>query len=241
MVLTERFRTAVADRYQQVDRCAELVPMVLAQACVAVLPVVGAGITLTDELRVPLGASDTTAARAETLQTTLGEGPCLTASGQDAPLVADLERIASTWPLFHRQFVAETPYGSIVSLPLSSPQSRLRFGALDLYLEEPDQVPDFFLDEVMTHIAVPVADLLFGRGSLAGPDAGPLPPWLNTDPVNRRMHVWVAVGMLIEFAGVDNSDALAALRAYAFSHDLTLDALADQMMSEQLEPESVLS
>ena len=231
----------MATKYDEADRSPELVPMVLCQACVAVLPVAGAGISLTDELRVPLGASDPTVARAEVLQTTLGEGPCLGATAQDGPLVADLDTMAGRWPLFHRQFVVQTPYGSVVSLPLSSPQSSLRFGALDLYLEEPDRVPDFFVAEVAAHVAGPIATLLFGRPDGSAADPTLLPAWLNTSGVNDRMRVWVAVGMLIEHSGMDNADALAALRGYAFAHDKTLDALAGQLMSNQLEAESVFS
>ena len=36
----------------------DLLPAVLARACVRVLGVAGAGLSITDELRVPLGASD---------------------------------------------------------------------------------------------------------------------------------------------------------------------------------------
>src|SRR6185437_11302048 len=58
----------------------ELLPVRLAQACVAVLPVSGAGISLLyDDFRVPLGASDDAASCAEQLQFTTGEGPCLQA------------------------------------------------------------------------------------------------------------------------------------------------------------------
>jgi hypothetical protein len=80
MELADRFRTAVRQTYREHSADAELVPMVLCQACVQVLPVAGAGLSITDQLRIPLGASDEVVARAERLQTTLGEGPCLTAS-----------------------------------------------------------------------------------------------------------------------------------------------------------------
>jgi hypothetical protein len=88
-------------------------------------------------------------------------------------------------------------------------------------------------------IAAPISSVLFNhQGARANPNA--LPPWLNGTSVTQRMHVWVAVGILMEHAGVSNDDALAALRAYAFAHDLTLDDTADQLMSQELRPGSLL-
>jgi hypothetical protein len=243
MDLAERFRAAVTRAYVEEAATAELLPMVLAQACVAVLPVAGAGISITDELRVPLGASDEMVARAERLQTTLGEGPCLTATAHREPLSADLTTMSAQWPMFHSQLLAQTSFRSIVSFPLFSRSRRLRFGALDLYLTISEPVPDFFVRQVTSSIADPMAAVLFDGHSTSsvGGAAAQLPPWLDNDLVNNRMHVWVAVGMLVEHAGLSNPDALAALRAYAFSHDVTLDDIADQLMTERLQPQSLLA
>ena len=242
MDLAERYRAAVTRAYVEEAATADLLPMVLAQACVAVLPVAGAGISITDELRVPLGASDEMVARAERLQTTLGEGPCLTATAQREPLSADLTRMSTQWPMFHRQLLAQTSFRSIVSFPLFSRSRRLRFGALDLYLTISEPVPDFFVRQVTISIADPMAAVLFdGHSTSSVGGAAQLPPWLDNSPVNSRMHVWVAVGMLVEHASLSNPDALAALRAYAFSHDVTLDDIADQLMTERLQPESLLA
>jgi hypothetical protein len=59
----------------------ELLPTRLMKAAAAVLPVAAAGISIfiSSGHRVPLGASDDTAALAERLQFTSGEGPCLSA------------------------------------------------------------------------------------------------------------------------------------------------------------------
>jgi hypothetical protein len=240
MELLNRFRTAVAAAHQANGRDPELVPMALSQACVEVLPVAGAGISMTDELRVPLGASDPVAARAERLQTTLGEGPCLAAAAAAEPLVADLRMIADRWPSFHRELGAQTPYQSTVSFPLLARDAITGLGALDLYLTTPEAAPEPFLSQVSAAVVAPISSVLFGHlAARANPNG--LPPWLNNSSVTQRMHVWVAAGILIEHAGVGNDEALAALRAFALARDLTLDAAADQLMAHQVDPDVVLT
>lgn len=240
MELLNHFRAVVADRYQANGGDPELVPMTLSQACVEVLPVAGAGISLTDRLRVPLGASDAVAARAERLQTTLGEGPCLSAAASAQPLVADRAGIAARWPMFYHHFVSQTPYQSVVSVPLFARDGDTRLGALDLYLVIREAAPDFFVSQVARCIASPISSVLFDQRP-AQAKAGSLPPWLNNAAVNRRMHVWVAVGILVEHADVGHDDALAALRAYAFAHDEAIDDTAERLMSRQLSPQLVLN
>ena len=116
--MVERFFVAVTGTMRGATVGPELLPMVLAQAAVSVLPVEGAGLSLIKDLRVPIGASDEIVARAEALQTTLGEGPCLTAAALEQPLVADHATMAARWPIFHQEFIAQTPYRSVASVPL---------------------------------------------------------------------------------------------------------------------------
>jgi len=239
MDLSSLFRSAVADAYDDNGADPESVPMSLCQACVQVLPIAGAGISLTDQLRVPLGASDAVAARAERLQTTLGEGPCLAAAAAARPLVADLESMAARWPVFHQELLRQTPFRSIASFPLLARNGATRLGALDLYLVIPEPVPEFFLSVVAHAIAAPIGTVLFdAEPGPAGRNV--LPPWLNNVAVNRRMQVWVAVGILIEHAGSGNDDALAALRAYAFAHDETIEDTAVGLLSQELHPQAVI-
>lgn len=243
MDLTAEFTAAAAHAYDLETACPELVPMVLAEACVKVLPVAGAGLSITDKLRVPLGSSDSDAARAERLQTTLGEGPCLAATATEQALTAGLDAIAVRWPMFHRELVTQTPFRAVVALPLFSPRQRLRCGALDLYLTTPEasSFSGSFLSQVQSAIADPIATILFGSQPHKRGPAGDLPPWMSNFVVADRMHVWVAVGMLTEHAGVLNADALAALRAYAFSHNTTLDDIAHDLTTERLNPQALLA
>ena len=192
-----------------------------------------------DELRVPLGASDQHAIRAERLQTTLGEGPCLYATRISRPVAVDQQTMADRWPTFHRHFVSQTPYRSAASVPLLSRGRGVHLGALDLYLTIAEPVPDFFLTQVATAVAEPIAHVLFDRQPNVSAERSILPPWLDSSPVRDRMRVWVAVGILIERASLNEADALAALRGYSFAHDFSLDEVADQVVARTLKPGDV--
>jgi len=237
-MLLNDFRLAIAEAHTTKEGQPELVPMALARACVQVLPVAGAGISLIDEIRVTLAASDAAAARAERLQTTLGEGPCLTAASAAEPVTADLTTLAAVWPEFHRKLVAQTPYRSVVSVPLLARDGITALGALNLYLTTPDVAPDLFWAHIPAGIAAPISHVLFDHAIRANPNA--LPPWLNHASVTQWKHVWVAAGILMQQAGLSNDDALAALRDYSNAHDVTIDDTADRLGSQALHPGAVL-
>ena len=218
----------------------DMLPAVLTRACVRVLAVAGAGLSITDQLRVPLGASDDLVARAERLQTTLGEGPCLTATAAREPLIADQDLMATRWPMFHRELLDQTPFRSIASLPLNSLDHQ-RLGALDLYSTEPNFVPSTRLADITTNVADPIAGILFDPAPAPFQRGAVSSAGLTNPPVTIRMNVWVAVGILIEHATLNNADALAALRAYAFSHDMTLEDVATEMSTRRLDPDTLLA
>jgi hypothetical protein len=238
--LADRFRRAMTEAYGQQGAKADLMPTVFTRACVDVLTVDGASLSLTEQLRVPLGASDALVARAEQVQTTLGEGPCLTATATATPLVVNLQAMAERWPLFHREVVAITPFRSVASIPFRVP-SRSLVGALDLYSVEPEGAAAFAsLAEINTAIVVPIASVLFeGPGDDHGV-AQALPNWLEHDAASDRVNVWVAIGMLVEHARLESDDALAVLRGYAFSHGSTLDDVSLRLTSRELDPADVL-
>jgi hypothetical protein len=240
MVLAEQFRSTVAEAFTSGAATVDLLPMVFVRAAVSMLPVAGAGLSLTGHLRIPLAASDQDVVTAERLQTTLGEGPCLAAVAMGRPLVADLATIATSWPTFHERFTAELPYRSIASFPLRSvPGSYV--GALDLYSTSPDTLTSRELVEVDAAVAVPMASMLFREADTSDVDGLAVPTWLSREPVDERMNVWVAVGMSMERLKLNNTDALALLRGYAYSHGSTLDQVARLVTDGSLQPEELLA
>lgn len=237
MTLSRRYREAVAYALQR-HPSAELLPLVLALACVEAFPVAGAGLSLTEKVRVPLAASDATVSEAERLQTTLGEGPCLDASRTGTALVADLDALHRRWPVFTSQITLLTPFRSVVSVPLRSPEEG-PFGALDLYSTEPDAAAFGPVDTIETAVAGLASALLMASPTAVDFSGLALPMWLDTDLVHDRTDVWMAVGMLMAYSALTNDDALAALRAYAYSRELTLDEVSYLLISRQVAPRDI--
>jgi hypothetical protein len=98
----------------------ELVPVRLAKACVRVLPITGAGISIftAATLRIPVGASDDVAAAAERLQFSTAQGPCFDAQRTGGLTVATEPVIARRWPVFHDRLISQTPVRGVVAAPL---------------------------------------------------------------------------------------------------------------------------
>jgi hypothetical protein len=222
-----RFRQA----WTQGDRATavpELLPVRLAQACVAVLPVSGAGLSLlNDDFRVPLGASGPAADVAERLQFTQGEGPCLDAARTGRTVVARAEQIRRRWPAFGEQFAARTPFRAAISIPLPL-TSDLR-GALDLYLGEGDSV-DAVSVAATSIVSEEIVQALLVAQAITG-SVNPRteevePAWLHGPSAQHRTGVWIAMGMLMTQLQVPAADALARLRGYAYSHDMDIDQVA---------------
>jgi hypothetical protein len=221
----------------------ELTPSVLAAACVVVLPVDGAGISMSQrQLRVPLGWSGDAAATAERTQTTLGEGPCLSAAAAEVALVADADVLTSRWPVYGVELTRRTPFRSVASVPLSLP-GRPVLGALNLYASRPDLSKVLVLDQTAKAIAAPITSFLNGvLDDIYEFEAEP-PAWWDDSPALDRTDVWTAVGLLIaadELDHLDDSAALARLRGFAFRHDLTLDDAADRLLNGDLTTHHVL-
>jgi GAF domain-containing protein len=220
----------------------ELTPSAIARAVVAALDVDGAGITLIDtRLRLPLGASDPISAAAEQQQATLGEGPCLEAARDGRPRLVGEATLRKDWPVYYRAMRRHTPFRSVAAIPLSDESGA--FAALNLYHADANPaLPSLGL--IRFAIGEPTAALLTGIIE----DLGQLELWVgerlndqlrSTSP-GDRLEVWTAVGIVMEAAGVDDGDALALLRGYAFSHDLTLDVVGRRMARHELTSREVL-
>ena len=234
---------SIVDRFHRVrharedDRSAEALPTTLVESFRDLFELDAVGISLTGEVRVPLAATSTDAVTAEALQTTLGEGPCLTAASHGIALVADATSMAATWPVFGAALTSGTPFRSVASVPLRT-DGRSPFGAVDLYSAEADSkrlaavITDAAqVGEAMAHALVDVAGVAGLRGVFSR--------WMQSPSANHRFRVWNAVGMMMAYAGEPSRDALARLRGYAFSHNLTLDELAGRLADRQLRPETI--
>jgi len=236
--IREQFVVEVAERYGRVAG-PELLPLVLVEVCAKVLSVDGAGLSLTGELRVPMAASNHLAARAERLQSTLGDGPCLAAAADATPLVAETGVIGNRWPMFHRELTSQTPFRSVASIPLREPR-RSVFGALDLYSTAPDAVQLHSIAADSTALADQIAVTLLAAPSV-DEDGDLAYTWMSAAAAAARRNVWIAIGMLLAHSRrLNNHDALSILRGYALTHHTSLDDLADDITERRIAPDDIL-
>ncbi|MFI7499280.1 GAF and ANTAR domain-containing protein [Streptomyces sp. NPDC049687] len=222
-------------RYGERERIAEViadavrgaepgeVPERLCAAAVRLLPVSGAGVSLSGEgMPVPLSASGEQAAHLMEVQATLGDGPCLRAAETGMPVFAsDLTsgRDVSRWPVFAQQ-AAAAGVCAVYALPLGD--RSVCVGTLDLYRDVPGELAE---DEIRT--ARFVADVLMAA-LMTLPlveEEGLRPPgeepWLSSLATDHDV-VYQAVGMVMAQLGVSADEALARLRAHAFAHGNTV-------------------
>jgi hypothetical protein len=213
----------------------ELMPVRLARACVAVLPVSGAAISLFyDDFRVPLGASDDAASCAERLQFTTGQGPCLDAVRTGDTVLAGRDEILDSWPGYGHELFAQTPYGAVISMPLAI--TTAAHGALDLFFADRPMMSRVSLADAIAVQAQITEAFQFAPAMSDAEDNQselPEPAWLHGPAARDRGHVWIAMGMAMTRYGLPAADALALLRAHAYGSGTTLDQLAEDLISGQ--------
>ena len=215
----------------------ELLPVRLAKACVRVLPITRAGISMFTgaTMRIPVGASDSVAAEAERLQFTAGQGPCFDAQRTGRVIVATEPLIARRWPDFHDRLIAHTPVRGIIAAPLGNGPTAI--GVLDLYCDRSDDVLSVDLFDVHS-VEVYVAEVLVQAQLLPNLLDGSLlwgtARWQENPGIADRSHVLMAMGMVSVALALNLDDALAILRARAFVTDSTLDSVAHDVIKGEI-------
>ncbi|MGW7327698.1 GAF and ANTAR domain-containing protein [Streptomyces sp. NPDC054840] len=210
------------------------VPAALCRACVDLMDVTGASVSLSGEdpdIRTLWWSSDEVAGRLAEAQYTLGDGPCVTALTHLAPvLAADLTRgpDAVRWPVFAQQAV-ELGVRAVFSLPLH--HSAVAIGTLDLYrdrtgaLSKSDRSFAFLAADAITTALLALQAQDSGNGLGAS--------WLDEAETDHE-EVHQATGMIMVHLGVDPHHALARLRAYAFSHGQTVTEAAFDVIAGRI-------
>lgn len=237
--VTERFQSALRQAITGPDTSsAELLPTMLATAAGEALGADGAGLCIvTSEHRVPIGASSPAATITERLQFTLGEGPCLDALAHRRAVRVDEDQIRGDWPAYYAQLASDTPFRSVVAVPLAL-TGNLR-GALDLYFSSPAMAPYVTVTDA-TIVADQVATFLTTAGTRSAP--GPrwtgldAPAWMYGPEARNRLRVWIAVGVLMGRHNLPAPDALALLRAHAYSHNESVEQTSNSILDAAADP-----
>jgi hypothetical protein len=233
VTIFERFGSALAEITHPSLAGPELLPVRLARACASTLSVEDASLSLVDasQQRIPLGASSAVAEVAERLQFTVGAGPCMTAQEVQQPVFAVEDDLRRRWPVFAELLFGATPFRAIVALPLQPALAGA--GAIDLYFRRSAEVLDLDVFE-----AVAVGELVTSALSDAAvwSDWSPAdgPEWLHGAVPKRRAAVWEAIGKLGIDLEMSAPDALTLIRAHAYAAGLTVDEVAEELLSGRL-------
>jgi hypothetical protein len=211
----------------------ELLPVRLARASARMLGVDGAGMSLLDaaQQRVPLGASSDEAAFAERLQFTVGAGPCTTAQETRQPVFAVEADLHRRWPVFAEMLVGATSYRAVVALPLQPAFAGT--GAMDLYFERSDEVPELDVFEALA-VGELVTSALSDAAVWSSWSPAKGPEWLYGPVPQRRAAVWEAMGKLSVDLEIDTAAALALMRARAYGTDRSVDDVAADLLAGRL-------
>ena len=200
------------------------------ELCVEHLDVSGAGMSVVDPDLATMYtcATDRISAKIEDLQWTLGEGPCVDAMKQGAPvLVGDIENdphlIAERWPTFLAE-AARIGVRGVFSFPLQI--GAIRLGVMDLYRLTPGPLSANTLAAALIAGEASSLALLDLRGS-AGEVEGDL-----ALPVEMQVHQ--ATGMVQVQLGVSAAEALLRIRSRAYVDGRSLIEVATDVVHRRL-------
>jgi GAF domain-containing protein len=200
-------------------------------------PGVGIAIAALDDLLQSAVATDAGLV-GERLQEVLGEGPCLDAHQDGVPVLAPDLADERRWPVFGPSAVGEGILAAF-SFPLRS--GVIRLGTLNLYRPAVGGLDDDQHEDALVFCGLAVAVLTSPSDWLATdtPPGSSSLGLLWPAPGSPTAQFHQATGMVAAqleptMADVTMADAVAVLRAHAFTSGRTLDEVASQVLDGSL-------
>lgn len=195
--------------------------------CTALVEILGReGGAMTVDVAAPsratLCATDAYAERLEDLQNVLGEGPTIDAQRLGEPVTATPDELPARWPMLAQFLSEQLAPAYLLAVPMRP--ARAVLGVLSLHGSQPLPEEPGIVEAQYLANAIGVAVL--GAVEHTEP-AEEL--WSARDRVNQ------AVGMVVAQLRIRPDDALAVLRAHAFTDSTTVNAIADQVVSGALD------
>ena len=207
----------------------------LCTAAVRALPVSGAGVSVMTDggVRGLAAASDAVGVELEELQFMLGEGPSLDAFHSRRPVLEpDLDDGAiQRWPGYSAGARARG-VRAVFAFPLQLGAARL--GVLDLYRLRPGSLAMDSLAQALTFAEVAVQTLLDGQASVG---RGEVAVGLER-ALDSRLVLYQAQGVVMVDLRVSIGDAMARLRAHAYTQDRPLQDVAHDIVEGRLRLEA---
>jgi len=203
----------------------------LCTAAARTVPASGVGISVMGDegIQGVAAASDRTSQALEELQFALGEGPCIDAfASRRVVLEPDLGQGASARWLAYAPAAHAQGVGAVFAFPLQIGAARL--GVMDVYRGSPGSLSDESILQALTFAEVAVETLLDAQGkAVIGQAAEGLDRALDSHYV-----IYQAQGMTMVDLGVPLADALARMRAHAYTHDRPLREIARDIVAGRL-------
>jgi hypothetical protein len=202
----------------------------LCAACVEVLLVDGAGITLMGDRQAgPVCVSNARMAVLEDLQFMIGEGPCQDAFRSGLPVHAPRldDAATSRWPSF-AALANRSGIGAVFAYPMASHGSRV--GVLTLYQDHGGGLTDAQQSDALAVVEV-LTEAVLSMQDDAAP--GTLGVGLE-EAVAHRAEVHQATGMVAVQLQVSVADALLRIRAHAFTAGRPVVGVAADVVSGRL-------
>ncbi|MEV7197660.1 GAF and ANTAR domain-containing protein [Streptomyces sp. NPDC093510] len=208
-------------------------PVALPSAVTACADDVGAdglGVSLitSGRIRTVAYAADERSHQLEDAQLVAGEGPCTEAYLQRRIVEADVQPDSRQWPVFSRT-AGELGIRCVVAVPLLV-GNNVPVGAMDIYhttsrpLSAADRARLEAYARVLALLVLDAHPVLIGWRQ-AAPEAGPV----GYPPIVHQ-----AAGVAAEASNVTVSEALARMRAHAFSQQQLLKDIARDILTGQL-------
>jgi hypothetical protein len=207
----------------------------LCAGCVELMEVDGAALSIVSGgAFFSVGVCDALTGEVEQLQFTFGEGPCLDAVSLSTPVLAtDLNGPdAERWPVFAGAAV-RLGVRAVFALPVAV--AGFPVGVLTLCRHRPggltgDASTGVFLAAELA--VLPLLDVMGTDLHGAVNDVGSA-AWDELGSM-LRSEVYQASGVLIAQLGVPPAEAMVRLRAHAFANDMTVSAVAYQILDHSL-------
>jgi ANTAR domain/GAF domain len=212
----------------------------LCEVCVTLFGIDAAAISLLFDgaSSGTLGSSGSSARVYDELQFTLGEGPCLDCVALGAPiLVTDLANASDVrWPTYGPAMLDHEIRG-VFAIPVVLAGEYV--GALDLFREQPGELPDEYLGGaiVAAELAgISLLDLMDSdlQAAVNDPNSS---AWAELNALSR-VEVSQATGVLVAQLGVDPAEALVRLRAHAYATNRSATDVARDVLDWRLKLEA---
>lgn len=201
----------------------------LAAPFLDLLPITGVAISVfsRDQKALVIHASDDTAAQLEESHLNLGEGPLFDCFTSAQPVLVPDVAAAERWPLFLSQ-ARGMNVAAVFLFPLALGAACV--GAVLCYRDTAGA-----LNSEARDVGVALGRAIAGQALRRAVQLAEGEEPDETTPIEMRREVHQATGMVLSQLDTTASDALARMRAYAFSTGVNLREVAHHVVTRQLD------